>query len=173
MQTHRLVCHPDTPSVAVDAIVVEVDRSIDCLHVKYQISGATDDVRWPAPADPAFTDGLWRHTCFEAFCQTSSSESYREVNLSPSGHWAVYDFAGYRRGMTRAARQPVRQFRARPASIQAVIDIGPGNWTVGLAAVIEALDGSKSYWALKHPAGSPDFHARDCFALELPAPDCT
>ena len=36
--------------------------------------------------------------------------------------------------------------------------------------VIEEINGRKSYWALKHPAGKPDFHHPDCFALELPPP---
>lgn len=42
-------------------------------------------------------------------------------------------------------------------------------WEVGLSAVIEERNGRLSYWALKHPPGKPDFHHRDCFALELPA----
>jgi len=33
--------------------------------------------------------------------------------------------------------------------------------------VIEEKDGAKSYWALAHPPGAPDFHHRDCFAIEL------
>ena len=33
--------------------------------------------------------------------------------------------------------------------------------------VIEAADGSKSYWALAHGASQPDFHLRQSFALTL------
>lgn len=44
-------------------------------------------------------------------------------------------------------------------------------WRMGLSAIIETNDGTKSYWALRHPPGKPDFHHRDCFALELAAPD--
>ncbi len=44
-------------------------------------------------------------------------------------------------------------------------------WQVGLAAVIEDRRGRLSYWALAHPPGEPDFHHRDCFALELPPPE--
>jgi len=40
-------------------------------------------------------------------------------------------------------------------------------WKLGLSAVIEERNGRKSYWALRHPAGQPDFHHPDCFALEL------
>jgi hypothetical protein len=43
------------------------------------------------------------------------------------------------------------------------------SWLAGLSAVIEEADGTKSYWALAHPSGEPDFHHPDCFALELPA----
>jgi hypothetical protein len=35
--------------------------------------------------------------------------------------------------------------------------------------VIESADGSISYWALRHPAGRPDFHHLDGFALLLDA----
>jgi hypothetical protein len=40
---------------------------------------------------------------------------------------------------------------------------------IGLSAVIEAFDGF-SYWALRHPADKPDFHAADGFALLLEPP---
>jgi hypothetical protein len=40
-------------------------------------------------------------------------------------------------------------------------------WRLGLSAVLEEADGGKSYWALTHPHGKPDFHHADCFALEL------
>ena len=42
------------------------------------------------------------------------------------------------------------------------------SWRLGLSAVIEDTSGGKSYWALAHPPGKPDFHHADCFALELP-----
>ena len=41
---------------------------------------------------------------------------------------------------------------------------------LAVSAVIEETDGTKSFWALRHPPGPPDFHHPDCFALTLPAP---
>ncbi|HKX21768.1 MAG TPA: hypothetical protein VJM81_00690, partial [Rhizorhapis sp.] len=41
--------------------------------------------------------------------------------------------------------------------------------SLGLSAVIEEQDGAKSWWALVHPSEKPDFHLRDCFALQLRA----
>jgi hypothetical protein len=40
-------------------------------------------------------------------------------------------------------------------------------WRLGLSAMLEDTQARKSYWALKHPPGKPDFHHADCFALEL------
>jgi hypothetical protein len=41
------------------------------------------------------------------------------------------------------------------------------SWRLGLSALIEDASGRKSYWALAHPPGKPDFHHADCFAYEL------
>jgi hypothetical protein len=43
-------------------------------------------------------------------------------------------------------------------------------WRAGVSAVIEEADGTKSYWALAHPPGEPDFHDPESFVLSLPAP---
>jgi hypothetical protein len=42
------------------------------------------------------------------------------------------------------------------------------NWELGLSAVLEEKDGTKSYWALAHPREKPDFHDPGCFAARLP-----
>jgi hypothetical protein len=44
---------------------------------------------------------------------------------------------------------------------------------VGISAVIEEVGGTKSYWALAHPPGKPDFHHPTCFAATLPPPSKT
>ena len=41
---------------------------------------------------------------------------------------------------------------------------------MNLTAVIEEQGGTKSYWALAHPAERPDFHDPACFVATLPAP---
>jgi hypothetical protein len=37
---------------------------------------------------------------------------------------------------------------------------------LGLSALIEDSDGGKSFWALAHPPGAPDFHHADNFVDE-------
>ena len=45
-----------------------------------------------------------------------------------------------------------------------------GPLQLGLSAVIEASDGSHSYWALRHAAGPPDFHRVETRILRLEPP---
>ena len=47
-------------------------------------------------------EGLWRHTCFEAFIKAPGRTSYHEFNFAPSGQWAAYRFDAYREGMMPA-----------------------------------------------------------------------
>jgi len=126
----------------------------------------------PRDDEPGRADGLWKATCFEAFLRAGLEESYREWNFAPSGDWAAYDFSGYREGAAEADVDPpyVRMednmtWWALGATIAVESD---REWHLGLSAVLEETDGTKSYWALAHPEGDkPDFHAPDCFAAKL------
>jgi len=40
---------------------------------------------------------------------------------------------------------------------------------LGISAVIESGDGTKTYWALHHPSDKPDFHHPGSFLLKSPA----
>ena len=121
------------------------------------------------------TDGLWRHTCFEAFVGAVASTEYWEFNFSPSGAWAAYHFSGYRAGMQPLRRGACRDFAvdmqdgallltAQARSRLAGARIGAA-LRLGLTAVIEDRAGQLSYWALKHPAEKPDFHHADSFLV--------
>ena len=37
-----------------------------------------------------------------------------------------------------------------------------------LSAIIEDTNGNRSFWALAHPPGEPDFHDAACFAAQVP-----
>jgi len=164
------------PAVAIEA---EATRAGDRLQLTYRVSGDVAGVRWPAPAEPGRADELWRHTCFEAFVATADSEAYCEINLSPSGQWATYRFTGYRLGMEAASAEAgpfspqveaAALVLATELDLGGVADLAGKPWRLGLTAVIEAANGRVSYWSVGHPTGKPDFHHRDCLALELPAP---
>ena len=165
--------HPDFRCNVVRGVEDEVVRlAAGRLSLRYWILGATDDLVLPAPA-VGRADELWKHTCLEAFVRAPPGAGYRELNLSPGGQWAAYRFDGYREGMANADVGPP-DVRAADLDFLALwdLDLSPDRpWQVGISAVIEAADGTTSYWALSHPPGRPDFHNADCFVLQLPAPE--
>jgi hypothetical protein len=121
--------------------------------------------------EPARADDLWQTTCFEAFLRRDDAV-YREWNFAPSAQWAAYDFTGYREDRTDADVAPpyVRmEDNFTWWSLGATIAVDAGvEWRLGLSAILEEKDGTKSYWALAHPDGDkPDFHSPVCFAARL------
>jgi hypothetical protein len=122
--------------------------------------------------EPNRADELWKTTCFEAFLRPAGKKSYREWNFAPCGQWAAYDFSSTRKGMKNAdAAAPYVRMEdnltwwALGATIAIPTD---AQWHLGLSAVIEEKDGTKSYWALAHAGDKPDFHSPDCFVARLP-----
>jgi len=172
--------HPDSRCAAVTRIDVDVARSsAGSLVLSYVVTGKIGDLRLPPVTASAHADELWRHTCFEAFVCASPGEAYYEFNFAPSTRWAAYRFDGYRSGMRVAAGIGAPRIEVRSAAerytLQAALELDASSslpskagWRVGLAAVIEETNGNKSYWALTHPPGKPDFHHADGFAYDLP-----
>ena len=90
-----------TPPPAGLALEGSVERSGDWLRLRYRLIDPQGLVRIPAQAaTPQRRDGLWEHTCLEAFLAEPGAERYWEVNLAPSGDWNVYRLSAYRQGLT-------------------------------------------------------------------------
>ncbi len=170
-----LKLHPDCRCDAVSRIEVEIARpSAAALLLDYIVTGNLDDLSLPPAATSVRADELWRHTCFEAFVRPAGDAAYCEFNFAPSTQWAVYRFERYREGMTQdpeiAAPRLEAERTLHAYVLRAALTLpGQGALRLGLSAVIEEASGRRSYWALAHPRGKPDFHHSDCFALELPA----
>lgn len=179
MQRLAPIPHPVSevpPGTRIDARIGVA--SGEKLAIHYLIVGAPNVVR-PARAASARVDGLWRRTCFEVFIRKTGDASYFEFNFSPSGEWAAYRFTGYREGMEAALQCPapeivtkegvdVFELRASMQLSWLPFDVADSQVSMGVSAVLEHRDGEKSYWALAHPPGAPDFHHPSCFAYELP-----
>ena len=177
----KLICHPDTPARAVTALWAEVEWSFnDGFVLRFIVDGAIDQLVLP-PGDGQLviadspTDRLWQSSCFEAFLTDGEEPDYTEFNYAPDGRWACYQFDDYRsllRADDLAPWEMVAEKGDQTYSLRVEPGIFPDNGAkLALSAVIEELDGTKSYWALAHPPGKPDFHHPDCFALTLGAPD--
>lgn len=148
------------------------------MLIDFVVVGEIDRLKIPAPALGERADDLWQTTCFELFIHSGDDQGYVEYNFSPSSDWAIYLFEGYRNGMMPAHDRGVVRSWTEQSSIRfahtALIELDRNplavSTAVALSAVIEEIDCTKSYWALAHPPGKPDFHHPDCFALTLGAP---
>ncbi|HMJ93583.1 MAG TPA: DOMON-like domain-containing protein, partial [Allosphingosinicella sp.] len=151
---------------------VEVSRpKSGGLALCYSVTGDLEALSLPPMGESVRAGDLWQHSCFEAF--RGMAEGYLEYNFAPSTAWAAYRFDDYRAGMRDADIAPPRiETRIEPGRFDLSVELAlPGEGPLGLSAVIEERSGRKSWWALAHPPGDPDFHHPDCFALELPAAD--
>ena len=176
----KLMPHPDfgfpkgVSVYAALAVSNEGDFEVQC-----SLAFTPKAISLPDQAMAQRADDLWKTTCFELFLGVADSPGYSEFNFSPSGQWAAYAFDGYRSGMRDfELRTPptlkIERGDTRVNLTAQLIGLGEmfGSQAVeaSLTAVVEAKDGTKSYWALAHPEGPPDFHHRDCFALQLAPP---
>jgi hypothetical protein len=176
--THlNLVPHPTATPPEPFKLWAQVDyagafgASATC-NIWFGIAAPLSRFHIPASDEPGRRDELWKTTCFEAFVQGEGETAYGEYNFAPSGDWAAYDFAGRREGMAEAplANPPyVRledNFTWWSLGATFALEAGP-RWALGLSAVIEEADGTKSYWALAHGGEKPDFHDPACFIARL------
>lgn len=167
----RLVVHPAEAgptdlSISASLAVAGSDSGPGWL-LQYRVQGDIDALAIPGTITRGPADGLWRHTCLEAFVQDGDGPGYREFNLSPSGQWAVYRFSGERQRASDDAPPIVGpsidvERSAHSMTLHAWIPraLLPTQPTaIGLCAVIETLNGEVGHWALHHPrADRPDFH---------------
>lgn len=146
------------------------------LCLDYRLGGPAAAWRIPPMATPRATDGLWQHTCCEAFVAGESGTAYREFNFSPATTWAVYAFRAYRERDSHdlppappsVAFQRTATAWQLTAHLPAVLLPASTSLAVGLAVVVETADGNLDYRALHHAGPRPDFHLRNSFTLCLP-----
>lgn len=175
----NLVPHPTTapadPRLKIWASVEHpsVLASIATTNIWFGVGAPIENFAIAQSSEPERADELWQTTCFEAFLRADGCENYREWNFAPSGNWAAYDFQKYREDMAPAqvASQPYIRTEDNFTwwALGATIAVeSETSWRLGLSAIIEEKDGTKSYWALVHPnPQKPDFHHPDCFTAKL------
>ena len=177
----KLVMHPASRCGAIQSVEAAIARDAPgALRISWRIAGEIRRLRLPAAAQALRADGLWQHSCFEAFLRAGAVASYYEFNLAPSGDWAAWRF-GKRRGERSAPELPAPRIERRhfPDGYELSVKIPVAalpelaraiEIEAGVAAVIEADDGSLSYWALAHAGAAPDFHDPSSFLLKVSRP---
>ena len=174
----QFVPHSSPGPGCVLSFELDVERRADgTLALRYRLEADLDELRLPVVTLPVRTDGLWRHTCFEAFVGVPGSEAYCELNFSPSGEWAAYAFTGYRAGMAllELPLPPEARWRRSDGRLELAVVLNSaallgvaGPVQLAASAVLEEQSGTISHWALRHPEGQPDFHHPGSFVWQIP-----
>ena len=179
-----LLPHPTGGAGAVRSLSVSgtLHRS-GGLTVEFRLAAEMRAIRLaPSVCRPHRRDELWRHTCFELFARCGSEPRYCEFNFSPSGDWAAYAFDEYR-GLRRDTGQRAIDVTVQTTGLEQIqlrgrVDLRSAfatdtasleiaSWRLNCAAVIEAMDGSLTYWAVHHPRAQPDFHDAGGFRIGM------
>jgi len=140
------------------------------LTVRFELRGKLADIALPPPAAiEERRHNLWRETCFEVFFGRQNEKAYRELNLSPAGHWNAYRFNDCRQGMRQdpkiadlrsTCRREANRLELTLSVDLAGLDLDNAPLQLGLSAVILSRQGAQTYWALTHCGPHPDFHNR-------------
>lgn len=158
------------------------------IVLTYLLEGDLTDLHLPRPSTcPERRDLLWQTTCLELFVAQAGGDDYWEFNLSPTGDWNVYHLERYRQGLTPEPAYTHLPFQVQRDALQMTLTLrcplppalaerpakppvqpGGTGLEVGITAVVQATDGTLSYWALNHPGPEADFHHRGGFRIKLP-----
>lgn len=176
-QTFYLQPFPSSQSLPSLKIVGRIERNANRLVICYNLKGDLPQVAIALPANPpARKHELWQDTCLEFFLGIENSDRYWEFNLSPSGHWNVYRFDGYRQGMQEEIAFAMLPFKVELAadSLELIVEIDLDKIVTqecaiafAITAVIKDKNDEVTYWALTHTGTEADFHRRDSFIIKL------
>lgn len=176
-QTFSLQPFSSTKSLPNLKIAGNIARNGNKLAIRYTLGGDYKEIAIAPPSNtPSRKHKLWEDTCFEFFLGIKDFARYWEFNLSPTGHWNLYRFDGYRQGMQEEAAFENLPFNVQNQadgltlalnvdldkiiSVEQAID-------VAITTVIKDKDGEVTYWALTHRGAEADFHLRDSFIVKL------
>jgi hypothetical protein len=175
MQT-SLSPHPAFGNFGLDDIAVGLERpSASLIRLHYTLVGDISAIVVPPSAEPLRTDGLWESTCFELFLRREGESGYLELNFAPSGEWAAYSFRAFREGMVQAAMPGPPEISATVTADRLEVEVAVSPWlddgpyAMNIAAILQNRTGHRSFWAISHAGGEPDFHHPSCFIEQLPA----
>lgn len=159
------------PTQEINLVAAIESPNTGILQIGFWINDPNQQIIWSEKLlDFPRQDYLWEQTCFELFMGVKGQDYYREINLSPSNAWQVYQFEEYRYPDTTP---PMLSNDIELISLQrtrfgltTTLDINPflhqqqlkmKDLFFGLSAVIVTAK-QQHLFAMQHSSPQADFH---------------
>lgn len=166
-----LASHSQNSKKLNNAATVKILLKNKKIRLVYSLENPNHKLLIPATAKPAQRDGLWQHTCCEAFIAIIGQPQYLEFNFSPSGEWACYAFSDYRKRTDWSDPPPpeihtIKTDTSLQLEATILLDTLPAIFQdqlleLGISTVLEDKEQNLAYLALAHSQETPDFHRRE------------
>ena len=173
-QTYTLKNHYKTDEPTTVKATIKLHQNH--LILEYQILGNLSNYHFPKITTQQRADNLWLDTCFELFVASINSNSYWEINISPSTKWNIYYFTSYKEGMRNSDIISIPTIKAHKyhneyvLSVESIIseECFDQGLLINLCVILLDKKGVRHFYSIKRREESPDFHDRDYFAhLEI------
>ncbi len=88
----------DIKNIKIQCLITQKDLLLTLYFIIEIPKNLTQKISWyPFSAENmTFKNYLWEDTCLECFLGKQGENGYIEINASPKGHYAVYQFSDYR-----------------------------------------------------------------------------
>ena len=168
-QTYTLKNHYKTDSSITVKATIKLHNNQ--LILEYQILGNLSNYHFPKTTTLQRADKLWLDTCFELFIASTNSNSYLEINISPSTKWNIYHFTNYKEGMRKSNIISIPTIKAHKyhneyvLSFESIIskESFDQGLLINLCVILLDKQGVRHFYSIKQREDSPDFHDRDYF----------
>ena len=143
----------------------------DRISLHFKISGALTNYQFPKKEKLKRANELWKATCFELFLANSKTQSYYEINISPTLHWNIYYLDTYRAEPKEVivSSEPLIKIREDKQSYEIDFELKCEALDLeefdqyNLAVILLNVENERKFWVVNPVGESPDFHNRGSF----------
>ena len=167
---HLLKSYSKSTDVSVESRVTLTKEKI-LLHFK--VKGKLEAYQFSQKEKIKRANELWRATCFELFLANSKTQSYYEINISPTLSWNIYYLEKYRAKPKEIAisSKPMIVTREDLQSYEIEFELECKELDLtkfdqyNLAVILLNKSNEREFWAINPVGKSPDFHDRGGFVF--------
>jgi len=170
-QTFILKNHYQEESDVMVQAQLEINNKI--IKLKFKVKGKVNNYIFPKLSTQQRANNLWKSTCCELFFAHDGEKRYREINISPSAQWNIYQLKEYRglleeeKNLSEPTIKTVQEEDCYQLSFQYHLDeeIVEKNLIFNLAVVLLNVDEVRSFYTINRTTKAVDFHDKEHWIL--------